>query len=848
MIWMLSVAAAQQAEVSNVAWCFTSGLRVLFEEDHSRPEVAVRSLYEGGSSGGEPGLAHLVEHLWFQARPEDEGRVMSRLNAMGARFNAFTSRDQTVFETIVPRRKARAVLVLEASRLDTPLAGVDEGVFSVERNVVKNEISSDRGEEKLYAALFPSTHPYHHGIGGTVEGLGKLTLEQASAYASRWYRPDQMTLHVKGDLTTEQFEKVLVTSFPKDTLVREGTQEVVEECRPREITRDVPESEPAPLLRWEGAVSKRQGRIAWRYDPSDDVMVDFATALLSYRLEDAMDRPVACWALPFRRAGLVECRMTLEPEEDPEKVLRRGIRVSRELWQPNQRLFLDRNYDYWKAGAIGALYRRLEVEHDLAATRFHLSGRQDWLEHELERRSVDDFSEAARIGDRTFTVKGAQLAVVDPRARDRSAGDGFHAVRKLTPAEAADASLDNLERLVAEPNWVSSEHRQLPNGLTVSVFPQGMTDLVRVWLVFPGGARAGGVTDAVAWYALPDQTLDEHEKALALLGRWSNQRTADSWRYTLSGVSVDKQLKLLANHLKNQTPSNASVRAWRREDDVSVGSHWQADLKRLALLDPQGLYEPKDRMEQARNSNPKEIRSWVSGQLAPQGAHLVVMGRVDPQKVLAQARGLFGRMKTTVPPVREPQARERVDAEPIVFHHTDDGAVQSSVVLDCRLDEVSTAASAVTRSLIEDAMFTTLREELGAVYTPGVYLERDGVGERLEVRASVERGRAGEALAAAQQRIRALAGGVSDEALALAKVNAAKVVAGSLDSGWGRMHAFTQRALAGHPGTGGAAASLAAVTGEQVQQTLSTCAGHEVMSAVGPNGPLDAVKGRVESF
>lgn len=843
MLWMVSLAAAQQAEVDNVAWCFTSGLRVLFEEDHSRPEVSVRSLYEGGGSVGEPGVAHLVEHLWFQARPEGQGRVWDRLNGMGARFNAFTFHDQTVFETVVPRQKARTVMVLEAARLDQPLAGIDDAAFALERNVVKNEIGVDRGEEALYAAVFPDPHPYHHLLGGTEGQVQALTLPAAQAYAERWYRPDQMTLYVKGDLTTEQFEKVLITSFPKDALVREGTEEVVEACTPRAVTTDLPQVAPAGLLTYEGDVHARLGRIVWRYDPADEVMVDFDAVLMGWRLRAALDRSAACHTLPMRRAGMVVCDVELEEGEEAEKVLRKGIRVSRDLWQPNERNFLSRNYGLWRAGSIGRLYRDLEEDHDLAAMRFHLSGQQDWLEAELKRRSIEDFSEAARIGEKTFTVQGAQLAEVLPRARSGSEGAGFHQARRLEPPEQVDASVESLEALVAEPNWVGTEHRVLPNGLTVSVYPRGKTGLVRVAMIFPGGARAGGVLDAVAWNALPDNTTSEYEAALGLLGAWSVRRTANAWSYEVSGISVDKQLKLLADHLRRQEPSSQVVRSWRRVDDASVGVHWRVQVQRNKLLEPSGVHEPEALLEQARALDPKQVRAWVEGQLAPEGAHLIVVGDVDADQVLVQARNLFASMKTTVPPVRGAASSEPVLPAPTLVHHTDDTAVQSEVVLACRLDHATPAVTQVTRAVVDAAMFTTLREELGAVYTPSVALRRDGQGPRLTVYASVEKGRAGEALAAAQERIRALAGHVDPGALSLAKVQAAKGEAGGLDSGRGRMGAFVQRAFDGHPGTGGIASDLAAVTASQVQQTLGACAGHEVMSAVGPNGALDLVEG-----
>ena len=52
------------------------GMRIIVEEDHASPLVGVFTVVGVGSSGdpdGRAGLAHLIEHLAFRARPGGKG-------------------------------------------------------------------------------------------------------------------------------------------------------------------------------------------------------------------------------------------------------------------------------------------------------------------------------------------------------------------------------------------------------------------------------------------------------------------------------------------------------------------------------------------------------------------------------------------------------------------------------------------------------------------------------------------------------------------------------------------------------------------------------------------------------
>src|SRR5215831_18570055 len=78
-----------------------SGLRVLVQEDKSVGAVAVVMVVGVGSTGdapGKEGLAHVVEHLTFRARPTGSMSMWIMLARAGAAdLNASTSFDRTTY-------------------------------------------------------------------------------------------------------------------------------------------------------------------------------------------------------------------------------------------------------------------------------------------------------------------------------------------------------------------------------------------------------------------------------------------------------------------------------------------------------------------------------------------------------------------------------------------------------------------------------------------------------------------------------------------------------------------------------------------------------------------------------
>jgi zinc protease len=206
-----------------------SGMRIVLEQDRSRPLVAIVSVVDVGGAHdpqGKEGLAHVVEHLAFRSVQDQRYPLTDLLEVAGAgRWNASTSWDHTLYYEVGGKSSLAELLAVEGARLLQPLMGVTPEVFDTELQVVRNELL-ERDEQgvlsvvstKLNGALFPAGHPYSRSVIGSEASLRNLKLADAEAFVKQYYRPERMTLVVSGDFDPATIGKVLDAAFPKEFL------------------------------------------------------------------------------------------------------------------------------------------------------------------------------------------------------------------------------------------------------------------------------------------------------------------------------------------------------------------------------------------------------------------------------------------------------------------------------------------------------------------------------------------------------------------------------------------------------------------------------------------------------
>jgi predicted Zn-dependent peptidase len=180
-----------------------SGIQVLGEPSPAR-SVAIGAMVDAGARDEAPedaGVSHFLEHLAFKGDGTRDAVALNRaFDALGARYNAYTSHERTFYYGAVLPEAALPLTDLVLSLLRPGLAADD---VEVERKVVLEEIAmyEDRPASRAFeksAERFFAGHPLGASILGTVASVGALTADRVRAYHAERYAADKVVVVATG--------------------------------------------------------------------------------------------------------------------------------------------------------------------------------------------------------------------------------------------------------------------------------------------------------------------------------------------------------------------------------------------------------------------------------------------------------------------------------------------------------------------------------------------------------------------------------------------------------------------------------------------------------------------------
>jgi zinc protease len=188
----------------------TNGLRVIAVStgfpDLVSLQIAIRTGSRNEVEPGKSGFAHFFEHMMFRGtKAYTEEKYRAIIAAAGARQNAYTSDDLTNYFTTFPKEDLETVLEVEADRFMYLDYSVED--FKTESRAILGEYNKNASNpaQKLREAMRGSAfraHPYKHTAMGFLADIEDMPnqFEYSRVFYARWYRPEQATLIVAGDL------------------------------------------------------------------------------------------------------------------------------------------------------------------------------------------------------------------------------------------------------------------------------------------------------------------------------------------------------------------------------------------------------------------------------------------------------------------------------------------------------------------------------------------------------------------------------------------------------------------------------------------------------------------------
>lgn len=182
-----------------------NGLTVIGERNPAAASVAAGFFVMAGSRDETPevsGVSHFLEHMLFKGNETHSAEDFNRIfDELGARYNAFTNTERTVYYGAVLPEKLPELLDLLGQLMRPSLRSED---FDLEKNVILEEIAmyEDRPHFNVFdlsTAEFWNGHPLGNSVLGSRDSIAALDRDSMHKYMLERYSASNQVLAVTGN-------------------------------------------------------------------------------------------------------------------------------------------------------------------------------------------------------------------------------------------------------------------------------------------------------------------------------------------------------------------------------------------------------------------------------------------------------------------------------------------------------------------------------------------------------------------------------------------------------------------------------------------------------------------------
>jgi zinc protease len=643
-----------------------NGLDLLLHVDRRAPIVHVNIRIRAGSKHektGQYGLAHLVEHLFYEDR---EGNPIStELERLGATNSCGDlNEDFTEYCETVPAGRLERYLWMRSNEFALFDRNLTQRNLDNQREVVINErrqklenVPIHRVNTILHEQLFPPGHPYHHDVIGLVEDLRAVTLDTVRAFFAEHYTPDQVAIAIVGDFDPVQTKQWVAKYF--------GT------LTPADI-RTVPAVSAPPLTapkfaQYAAHVQDERIHFAFVGPPvssRDSAALDFAERIwtndysphhLHKVVTDKYSKASSIDRILLQDAGVFTPYVDVVPGSPisavEEKLVAEFTRLAREGPTPGE---MESTRNHLESGILDDLESISGAASTIQQVHQFYGGIDHW--HEWLTRYSSITAEDVRVAVNRWLVVPSHLTV-DVRPQT--------AVRSDTPEpDRATPPPFQAEKPFHAP---AVQTAKLPNGLEVFVLERHDLSKVAVRLQFRAGAlqsppdKAGVMLLAAA--GIRGAGSREHEELMrtfdelaASIGMDADLNSTD-FRVEVLRKNLDPVLRLLGDVLLHPNYPDWATDEYKKDWTAEV-EHPAAnldDFSRPFYAAAFGANHPLGRglgtVESLRGITTADVRAFHDRFWRPNIAALVFAGDINLKDAAALATAIFGEWSGAAPPV-----------------------------------------------------------------------------------------------------------------------------------------------------------------------------------------------------
>ena len=169
--------------------------------------------------------------------------------AGGTAINASTGQEMTQYYVTLPKNKLELYLALEADRLANPVFREfysERDVITEERRMAENS-PGYFFQEQLNATFYEAS-PYGWDVVGWMSDISRVTKKEMIEYRSQFYRPDNATLVLVGDVNPDEVMPLVTKYFGPLKAKGKSPRVRTEEPSPEYYRRTVSPNFKAPYI------------------------------------------------------------------------------------------------------------------------------------------------------------------------------------------------------------------------------------------------------------------------------------------------------------------------------------------------------------------------------------------------------------------------------------------------------------------------------------------------------------------------------------------------------------------------------------------------------------------------
>jgi predicted Zn-dependent peptidase len=199
-----------------------NGIIVATDEMREIETVSIVIQVKTGSCNELPynhGISHFLEHMAFKGtKTRSALKIAETFDQIGGYFNAYTSREKTVYYAKVLHNDVDLALDILADILQNSL--FDDGEILREQDVILQEIAqtNDTPDDLIFDLFQETAYPnqaFGRSILGTPETVRSVTRPQILTYVNDNYFTDNIIISAAGKMTHKEFLKIAESKFSK---------------------------------------------------------------------------------------------------------------------------------------------------------------------------------------------------------------------------------------------------------------------------------------------------------------------------------------------------------------------------------------------------------------------------------------------------------------------------------------------------------------------------------------------------------------------------------------------------------------------------------------------------------